>query len=76
MFKLLLHLPYLLVVFDLNKVICDRVYNIETAFGLLNSYMSRDMISNNVVCATSKGSDQPAHTRSLIRAFASRLKIL
>ena len=33
-------------------------------------------ISNNVVCATSKGSDQPAHTRSLIRAFPSRLSIL
>ena len=35
----------------------------------------RHEISNNVVCATSKGSDQPAHTRSLIRAFASRLNI-
>ena len=33
-------------------------------------------ISNNSVCATSKGSDQPAHTRRLIRAFASRLSIL
>ena len=33
-------------------------------------------ISNNLVCATSKASDQPAHTRSLIRAFASRLNIL
>ena len=33
-------------------------------------------ISNNVVCATSKVSDQPAHTRSLIRAFASPLSIL
>ena len=33
-------------------------------------------ISNNVVCATSKASDQPAHTRSLIRAFASRWAIL
>ena len=33
-------------------------------------------ISNNVVCATSKASDQPAHTRSLIRGFASRLSIL
>ena len=32
-------------------------------------------ISNNVVCATSKASDQPAHTRSLIRAFAIRLNI-
>ena len=33
-------------------------------------------ISNDVVCATSKASDQPAHTRSLIRAFAGRLNIL
>ena len=33
-------------------------------------------ISNNVVCATSKGLDQPAHTCSLIRAFARRLNIL
>ena len=33
-------------------------------------------ISNNVVCATIEGSDQPARTRSLIRAFASRLNIL
>ena len=34
----------------------------------------RHEISNNVVCATSKGSDQPAHTRSLIRAFALSLE--
>ena len=27
-----------------------------------------------MVCATSKASDQPAHTRSLIRAFASRFE--
>ena len=33
-------------------------------------------ISNNVVCVTSKASDQPAHTRSLIRAYASRLNII
>ena len=33
-------------------------------------------ISNNVVCATSKASDQPAHTRSLIRAFASMINKL
>ena len=32
-------------------------------------------ISNNVVCATSKASDQPAQMHSLIRAFASRLSI-
>ena len=35
----------------------------------------RHEISNNVVCATSKASDQSALTRSLIRAFASRLYI-
>ena len=33
-------------------------------------------ISNNVVCAISKVSDQPACMRSLIRAFASGLNIL
>ena len=33
-------------------------------------------ISNNVVCATSIGSDQPAHMHSLFRAFASRLNNL
>ena len=33
-------------------------------------------ISNNVVCVTSIASDQPAHMRSLIRAFASHVSIL
>ena len=33
-------------------------------------------ISNNVVYATSKATDQPAHTHSLISAFASPLNIL
>ena len=33
-------------------------------------------IFNNVVCATSKAAVQPAHTRSLTRAFASRFRIL
>ena len=40
------------------------------------TYVPWHEISNNVVCATSKGSDQPAHTRSLIRAFASRFNII
>ena len=39
-------------------------------------YEPRHEISNIVECATSKGSDQPAHTRSLIRAFASRFNII
>ena len=33
-------------------------------------------VSINVVCVASKASYQPAHMRSLIRAFASRLNIL
>ena len=33
-------------------------------------------ISNYVVCATSKGSDQLVHTRRLIRAFACCLNVL
>ena len=40
------------------------------------TYEPQHKISNNVICATSKDSDQPAHMRSLIRAFASRLNIL
>ena len=40
------------------------------------TYEPRHEISNNLVCATSKSSDQPAHTRGLIRAFASRLNII
>ena len=40
------------------------------------AYEPQHEISNNVECATSKGSDQPAHMRSLIRAFASHLNIL
>ena len=44
---------------------------------LFNSkYEPRHEIFNNMVCAISKTSDQPSHTRSLIRAYASRLNIL
>ena len=43
---------------------------------LYHIYEQWHEISNNVVCATRKASDQPAHTRSLIRAFASRWNIL
>ena len=39
-------------------------------------YEPRHEISINVVYANSKASDQPAHMRSLIGAFASRLNIL
>ena len=41
------------------------------------TFEHRHEFSYNVVsCATSKGSDQPAHMCSLIRAFSSRLNIL
>ena len=39
-------------------------------------YEPRHEITGNVVCVTSKASDQPVDLRSLIRAFASRLHIL
>ena len=56
--------------------ITDRV-NVFTSENIVNDKIEPvHEISNNVVCATSKASDQPAHTRSLIRAFASRLSIL
>ena len=41
-----------------------------------NTYEPQHEIFNNVICGTSKASDQPAHTSSLIRAFASCLNIL
>ena len=54
---------------------CDLKFNQRYAkpFTIIEP---RHEISNNVVFATSKASDQPVHTRSLIRAFASRLNIL
>ena len=57
-------------------------FNFDTQYGRLAlrtmyHHISKvSEISNIVVCVTSKGSDQPAHTCSLIRAFASRLNIL
>ena len=41
-----------------------------------NKNEPRHEISNDVVCVTSKTSNQPVHTRSLIRAFASHLHII
>ena len=43
---------------------------------LLSIYEPQHEISNNVVYETSKALDQPAHTPSLIRAFASHFNIL
>ena len=54
-------------------IICLAVTYVHTIKGIIEPVHE---ISNNVVCATSKASDQPAHTRSLIRAFACCLNIL
>ena len=45
--------------------------NILTLKAVLIEFEPCHEIYNNVVYATSKGSDQPVHTRSLIRAMAS-----
>ena len=42
----------------------------------VTKYEPQHEIFNNVVCAISKGSDQPAHTHILIRAFGSHWNIL
>ena len=47
-----------------------------TISNLVKIFELRHEISNNVVCATNKASDQPVHKHSLIRAFASRMNIL
>ena len=63
------------------KVIAQQLLPIEftKVLNLLstqNIYEQQHEISNNVVFATSKDSDQPAHMHSLIRAVAGRLNIL
>ena len=62
----------------LSLVICRNWHlgGLQLMFHLYFTYEQSHEISNNVICATSKASDQPVHMRSLIRAFASRLNIL
>ena len=59
---------------------CLRAFDSNATVKILkpitHAFKPRNEISNNVVYATSKASDQPAHMRSLIRVFASRLNIL
>ena len=65
--------------FDPGKRLTMTEFMMTVTKSILSSkQLSRDIRfrSNNVVCATSKGSDQPVHIRSLIRAFVSRLNIL
>ena len=71
----------MIIEFSLDKT-CDKIHfqNWEALpfnrkLYVTLKFESRHEISNNMVCATSNGSDQPAHRRSLIRAFASRLNM-
>ena len=65
----------MLILMDMKiyTILCLKKLFIET---FVYGSEPQHEISNNVVCAISKASDQPAHTRSLIRAFASCLNIL
>ena len=54
-------------------IICFGILEKVCPLGMYKLNEPRHEISNNVVCATSKGSDQPAHRHSLIITFASRL---
>ena len=69
-----LHLVHLLTIRKAVIYFGVNVHAISQCVTFMNEPVHE--ISNNVVCAISKYSDQPAHTRSLIRAFASRLNIL
>ena len=58
-----------------NRVFLDET-QIITCFKRQMCIEPVHEISINGVCATSKATDQPAHTRSLIRALASHLSFL
>ena len=55
---------------------CNEVCYKGTTIHHTYRYEPRHEVFNNVTCTTSKGSDQPGHTHSLIRAFAICLNIL
>ena len=71
------NLIYILMHLNRNKSSFRLLLKLKSVFVFMMTIVEpQHEISNNVVCATSKGSDQPAHMRSLIRAFASRVNIL
>ena len=61
---------------DMRQNICMEIVMILTEDTDDIIIEPRHEISNDVVCETSKGSDQSAHMLSLIRAFASHLNIV
>ena len=61
---------------SLGTSVLNQFEKVTAVKGLFFIFQPVHEISNNVVCATSRASDQPMHTCSLIRAFVSRLSIL
>ena len=66
---------------DVKQQNKQKMIWVKTVAKIINSWHCKanepvHEISNIVVCATSKASDQPTHTGSLIRAFANRFSIL
>ena len=72
--KCLCHVIHLFKI-NLNHTMIIQSYRASSVYPCFKS-LTLHGISKHVVCGTSKASDQPAHTRSLIRAFAGRLNIL
>ena len=71
--------PIIFLPINLKSAFCNQKNRVSVTVLLSTApttYERQHEISNDVVCATSNGSDQPAATRSLIRDFASRLNIL
>ena len=59
-----------------DKEMIDEDYASDEGNYCESKFEPQHEICNNVVCMTSKASNQHARTRSLIRAFASLLNIL
>ena len=75
--RLFVHLPVRKIFHSLKLWIIQADTHGVTITTPIHNTLSRNMRcpTNNVVCAISKGSSQPAHKRSLVRAFACRLNI-
>ena len=72
-FRKLLHILYEKSYrFFMRQMQFVLIYSRKAFFAPINGPQYE--ISNNVVCASTKGLVQPAHMCSLIRAFAIRLK--
>ena len=75
-------LIFILKCFKLTEIACRLSMHDFTKYVRLYLYAyacifePRHEISNKVVCATSKASDHPTLTRSLIRASACHLSII